>query len=337
MHDTTPLPEKIFAAVKAFQRTAALKAALTLDLFTAIGAGPADVAGLAARVGANPRGVRVLADYLTMLGLLEREGERWVLTAESAAYLDRRSPSFLADAIDSAYLSDFTLDAYARLAEAVRRGATALDARGTLAPEHPYWPDFARAHAPFGRKIGPVLARVLGVADAGPMKVLDIACGHGLYGISVARANRDVQLFAQDWPDVLAAARAHAAEAGVGVRFHELVGDALSSDLGSGYDLALVVNFLPDLDTDGCVWLLTRVRAALKPNGRVAVLQLVPNESRLGPPVALTLALELLVTTPAGDTYTYAELAEMFRRAGFARSERRELPDWQQCVLIGYA
>ena len=90
-----PTPERIFNTLNAYQNTAALKSAIELDLFTAIGDGANQAASLAKRVGAAERGVRVLADYLTIHGFLTKEGDRYALTQESALFLSRKSPACL--------------------------------------------------------------------------------------------------------------------------------------------------------------------------------------------------------------------------------------------------
>src|SRR5262249_60534526 len=106
-------------------------------------------------------------------------------------------------------------EACARVRAAVRGGGTRLGAEGTLAPEHPVWVEFARAMVPGGAFMGPLLARLLDVQASGHMKVLDVAAGHGLYGIAVASQNPAPEVVALDWPNVLAVACEHAEASGV--------------------------------------------------------------------------------------------------------------------------
>ncbi len=136
------------------------------------------------------------------------------------------------------------------------------------------------------------------------MKVLDIAVGHGLYGIEFAKRNARAEVHAVDWPVVLAIAKGHAETAGVASRFHPIPGDALAVDLGAGYDLALVTNFMPDLDSS--TNLLKRVHSALVEGGRLAVYETILNDDRTSPPAAVALNLNLLATTPGGEVRTSA-------------------------------
>src|SRR5213595_4343833 len=137
-----PSPVLFFDTLAAYQGTAALKAALELRLFTAIGQACATAAELAAKCGAKERGIRILADYLTILGFLEKKDDRYSLTRDSAAFLDQESPAYAGDA--AAFLLSPTIrGAFEELAAAVRKGGTAQSEEGTMAPEHPVWIDFA--------------------------------------------------------------------------------------------------------------------------------------------------------------------------------------------------
>jgi hypothetical protein len=205
---------------------------------------------------------------------------------------------------------------------------------GTLAPEHPVWVEFARAMAVPGMFFARILADCLQEPVDRPRKILDIAGGHGLYGIEFAKRNPHAEIFAVEWQPVLDVALGHAAKAGVSERFHPIPGDALSVKFGSGYDLALITNFLPDLDsTEG---LLKRIRSALGDEGRVAIFELMLNEDQVSPPAAVELDLTLLATTPGGETRTASQLSEALRRAGFERVEIREVPPAPNRLAMGY-
>ncbi len=329
-----PTPLRILETLGGFQRTAALRAAIELDLFTAIGEGADSVESLARRCAASERGVRALCDSLSMLGFLEKSGEAYSLSADAATFLDARSRAYLGAPAAEAYAGEALTGAFAKLTEAVRRGGTAVPGGGVLAPEHPMWVQFARAMAVPGRYLARLLADSVGERAAQPEKILDIAAGHGLYGIELARRSARAQLFAVDWPAVLAVARGHAEAAGVLDRFHPIPGDALAVDFGAGYDLALVTNFMPDLDSS--TDLLRRVHAALAEGGRLAVYESMLDDDRVSPPAAVSLNLTLLATTPAGEVRTASQLLEIVDAAGFSRAELRELPGAPGRVVIAY-
>jgi hypothetical protein len=330
-----PSPSLFFQTVNAYQRTAALRAAVELDLFTAIGeGGDSAAAALAGRCGAAERGVRILCDFLVVLGFLTKRDGRYGLTPDAATFLDRRSPAYAGGAI-AFLLSPHVAGAFDHLTAAVRSGGTAMPEAGTVAPDHPVWVDFARAMAPRMAMPAEVLAALVtaGAADR-PLRVLDLAAGHGLYGIALARRNPGSRVTAQDWPAVLAVAAQNARAAGLGDRFATLPGSAFDVDFGAGYDVVLLTNFLHHFDEPTCVTLLTKVRAALADGGRAVALEFIPDENRVSPPDSATFALTMLATTPAGDAYTAAEYGRMFRAAGFGQSDLHPLPPTMQRVVI---
>jgi 2-polyprenyl-3-methyl-5-hydroxy-6-metoxy-1,4-benzoquinol methylase len=170
------------------------------------------------------------------------------------------------------------------------------------------------------------IARVTGAAEMDECKVLDVAAGHGVFGIHLAEQNPRAEVFALDWPNVLAVARENAERAGVGGRFHELPGSAFDVEFGQGYDLVLFTNFFHHFDPPACESLMRKAHAALKPGGRAVTLEFVPNEDRVTPPAEAAFALVMLASTPSGDAYTFPEFERMFRNAGFARSELHPSP-----------
>jgi hypothetical protein len=315
-----PSPERIFQTLTAYQQTAALKAAIELDIFTAIAEGHDTTAKLAARVEAAERGVRILCDYLTVAQFLGKHTDgRYNLTPESQLFLNRQSPAYVGGI--SAFLSgDHIGDAFQRFTESVRKGGTAMSEQGSITPEHPMWEDFARGMASIMRLPAGDIARIVGAKDLGACKILDIAAGHGIFGITLAEQNPQAEVYAVDWQNVLTIAQQNAEAAGVGARYHLIPGSAFEVEFGEGYDLVLLTNFFHHFDPQTCETLMRKVHAALKTGGRAVTLEFVPNEDRVTPPIEASFALVMLGTTPAGDAYTFPEFEGMFQRAGFSQS-----------------
>ena len=330
-----PSPQRFIETATAYQRTAALKGAIALDLFTAIGPDDGSAGAIAQRCGASERGIRILCDYLTVLGFITKHGDRYALSADSVAFLDRRSETYLGDTLEF-LTSPVLADAFADVAAAVRRGATVVAGDGTVAPEHPIWVTFARAMTPMVKSTAQALPALIGVDPTRPLRVLDIAAGHGLFGIELARRHPQAEVVAVDWPNVLELVRANAEAAGVAERVHTLAGSAFDLDLGTGYDLVLLVNFLHHFDQPTCEALLRKVHAALLPTGRAVTIEIIPNADRVSPPPAASFSLVMLCSTPAGDAYTYAELEQMLRRSGFGRSEIHSLSPSLEQAIISY-
>ena len=164
--------------------------------------------------------------------------------------------------------------------------------------------------------------------------MLDIAAGHGLFGIEVAKANPGVQVTQVDWRPVLEVAAENARRAGVADRMHALAGSAFEVEFGAGYDVALLTNFLHHFDAPTCEGLLKRLHAALKPGGRVVTLEFCPNEDRVTPPQPAWFAVQMLVNTRAGDAYTIREIDGMARNAGFAPATAHALEGMPHTVII---
>lgn len=328
-----PSPELFFETLTAYQRTAALKAAIELDVFTAIAEGAGTIEALAEKRDAAPRGLRILCDYLVIHGFLTKAQNEYALTLDSSVFLNRHSPAYLGSAIH--FLAAPALaEAFNQTTESVRKGGTAASAEGSTEPEHPMWVDFARAMAPLMAMPAEAIAKLLGAEAGEPWKVLDIAAGHGIFGITLAKHNPNAEIFAVDWASVLAVAEENAQAAGVSDRHHKIAGSAFDLDFGEGYDMVLLTNFLHHFDPTTNETLLRKVHAALKPGGRAVTLEFVPNPDRVSPPQSAAFSLVMLATTPSGDAYTFAELDEMFCNAGFASSELHALPPSFQQVII---
>ena len=169
-----------------------------------------------------------------------------------------------------------------------------------------------------------------------PRRVLDIAAGHGLFGITIARRSPQTRVVAVDWVNVLALARENAQAAGLDGRYETLPGSAFEVDLGSGYDLALLTNFLHHFDPPTCQKLLERLHRVLVPGGRVLTLEMVPNADRVTPPAVAAFSLMMLGTTEAGDAYTFSQYEAMFGAAGFSRSELLPIDGSPQQVVVSY-
>ena len=334
MNQTMPnvSPELFYETANAFQRTAALKAAIELEIFTVIGDG-ATASEIATRCDASGRGIRILCDYLVIQGFFTKEGEIYKPTTDSAFFLSKSSPSYIGSAIE--FIGSTAMRAgYDHLTEAVRKGGTAIPDEGLLAPEHPMWVTFARAMAPLTMLAAQRMAALMETLGNSPTRILDIAAGHGMYGITFARQFPSAQIYAVDWPNVLELAKANAEKAGVADRYHTIPGSAFQVEFGVDYDLALITNFVHHFDPQTCIRLLKRIFSALSENGSALTLEMIPNEDRVGPRIPAGFSLTMLANTPSGDAYTWTELEEMHLDAGFSKCTRHSLAPVIQSVLV---
>jgi hypothetical protein len=328
---TEAWPNPVFETALAYHRTAALTAAVRLDLFSRIGAGSVTVEALARDTGASARGLRILSDYLTVIGLLDKHESGYALTPATARFLDRSSPLALGSCVDFLAAPEMLALVLEDPVAYVRSGGS--DGLSVVAPDHPVWVRFARAMAPFAAPGAKRLAAFVGGFSAPPATVLDVAAGHGLYGIEVARAVPTATVTAVDWAEVTVVAQENARAAAVDDRYRIVVGSAFDASWGSGFDLVLLPNILHYFDRAGCVALLRRVRSSLSRAGRVLAVEFVPNADRVSPPLQAAFAFFALATSRGGDAYTVDDLDGMAHAAGFSGVSARPLAPTAQTLV----
>jgi ubiquinone/menaquinone biosynthesis C-methylase UbiE len=312
-----PNPAFIFETLQGFQRAFALKAAVDIGLFTAIAEGNHTSQAIAEACHASERGVRTLCDCFTVMGFIDKTDGKYSLSADSALFLDSRSPAYMGKALNFLLHPDQRRN-FEQLTETVQKGSRPDDGRSTLSVEDPLWVDFARGMAPLTTQSAQAIVEHLRptLTKLRSPKILDIAAGHGMFGIIIARQFPTAEIYGQDWGIVLRVAHENAQAAGVLDRYHQIAGSAFEMDFGTGYDVVLITNFLHHFDPATNETLLKKVLASLNPGGQVVILEFVPNDDRISPPPAAMFSLVMLANTAKGDAYTFAELRDMCSKAG---------------------
>ena len=224
--------------------------------------------------------------------------------------------------------------AFDDVAAVVRHGGTLLGDKGTVSDNYAGWVEFARGMAAMMMPAAQFISRLAKELKDGPIRVLDVAAGHGIFGIMIAKENPQANVGALDWEPVLAVASENAKAHGVDDRHELMPGDALQIDYGEGFDIVLLTNFLHHFDLPTCQLIAEKTHACLSDDGIVVTLEFIPNEDRVSPANAATFALTMLTTTPTGDAYTFAEYEKMFREAGFTHSELIDIPDSPQRIVV---
>jgi SAM-dependent methyltransferase len=326
-------PETTWRIMTGFQASAAFKAAVELELFTKIGEGNKTSVDIAAATGASQRGIRILADAMTVLELLTKSENEYSLTDESAAFLDKSSQMYLGSAVDF-LMAPAQMRGFNDFTNAVRHGGSQVTGEASMDPDSPMWATFARAMMPLMMPSAQMIAGRIGLPNDEPIKVLDIAAGHGIFGINIAMQYPKAEIYALDWKNVLTVATENAERFGVGDRHHLIPGSAFETDFGSDYDIVLVTNFLHHFDEPTNIDFLRKVHPALRPGGRAYTLEFVPNDDRVSPPSEALFSIVMLAATPAGDAYTFRELDGMFKAAGFSHNEHIPLAPMPQHLIV---
>ena len=290
-----PTPDRIFDLITGYWQTDTLKAAVALDLFSALGRVSRTAGELAKMCNADRDGLRRLCDSLVGIGLLRKRGQRFRSAPDACHFLDHRSPHALAD-LPRWFNEPPLTTAFATLAASVRAGGTVLGGEGFLTEGRDVWEAFARTVWPLRRlEARYVIDELVAMRVAG-RDILDIGCGGSPLGIALLERDPDATLVAQDRSNVVRVALERAAELGVADRMTSLEGSALDVALGGPYDLVLLMNVLEHFDRTSRRLLARRLLKALRPGGAVVTYAPLLDPARTTPPIAVRYSL-----FPPGD------------------------------------
>jgi SAM-dependent methyltransferase len=328
--EPSPTPERLMQLVWSFASPLILATALEYRVFDRLDPSPQTVGELAAQTGASVRGLSAILNALVGFGLLRRVGPRYALTPESAAFLVSSKPTYHGDFFR--HISQL-LPRWMQLPEVVRSGrpfATVNDEDQGAE----FFAGFVESLFPLSYGAAHKLGEHLGVPQAtSPVSVLDIGAGSGVWGIALALQSPLVQIRAVDWARVLEVTKALARRHGVGDRLTTSAGDLLEADFGTGHHVATIGHILHSEGCDRSRQLLRRTFAALAPGGTVAISEFLPDDNRCGPPMPLIFAVNMLVNTENGGTFTFTELSNWLREAGFVNPRLFAAPAPSPLVL----
>jgi len=326
-------PDFFFTTVNSYYRTAAVKAGIQLGLFDVVDGEGKSIAEIAQACHASTRAMRILCRFLASIGFLKTSNDLFFMTREMALYLGRKSPGYLGDSIDF-LLSPYIVDAFRDLASVVRTGKVGLSDGGITSPNHPQWVEFARVMAPSMALPALLVAELADGEASQPLKVVDVAAGHGLFGLAIAQRNPNATVTLIDWGNVLQLARDNAANAHVLDRVEFRAGDAFDVDFGRDQDVIILANFLHHFDEAACDKILKKAHAALRDGGRVLTVEFIVNEDRTSPTIAAEFSMMMLGTTLGGEAWAYSDLERMLRRTGYGEVKLQAIPPAMEQVIL---
>ena len=295
--------------------TLIIEAAVHHRVFDLLDESPKTIKELAKKTGASQRGLTAIANALVGFNFLSRKGERYLLTPESAAFLVSTKPGFLGALYR--HMSSQIIPKWLQLDRVVGNGKPA-----DLVNEHKsgaaFFAQFVEALFPMSYHAAKTLGEHLKISKTTkPISVLDLAAGSGVWGIAVAQQSPLARICAVDWPEVLKVTKRVAKRHGLASRLTAIPGDLLKADFGTGHQVATLGHILHSEGRERSRKLLRKTFKALAPGGTIAIAEFVPNDERTGPPNALIFAVNMLVNTTEGDTFTFAEMSQWLREAGF--------------------
>ncbi len=313
------LPDELNQTIRSFQESRVVLTAVELDVFTAVhpGAGAADVAR---KLETDPRATEMLLNALASMKLLDKKDGIFYSTPVSARYLAAGGKD---DARAGIMHSVHLWSRWSTLTECVRAG-TAV-AHQEMAERGEDWTEaFIAAMDRNARERAPHVVRAVGVE--GVESMLDVGGGSGAYSIAFARANANLKADILDLEGVCAIARKHIELAGLSDRVKTRVGDLRGDPFSADYDLVFVSAICHMLSPAENLDLLRKCHSALRPGGRVVVQDFILEADKTAPKSAALFALNMLVGTAAGSSYSSEEYASWLGQAGFCDTRHVRLP-----------
>ncbi len=324
-------PERLMQFGSAYAPPLIIGAAVSNKVFDTLASGPKSIAEVGRETGASARGLRAIMNALVGLELLTKRDGKYALTPESENFLVRDKPGTLAGFFSMNRLRLIQL--WMKLDEIVRTGQPA-EARNQEGPGTEFFTELVENIIPMSYGSAQMLADHLKVAEATkPVRVLDLAAGSGIWGIALAQKSPRVEVTAVDWAGMIPTTKRITQKFGVSARFNFIEGDLLDADFGSGYDIATLGHILHSEGEERSRKLLKKTAPALKSGATIAIGEWLVNDERTEPLNGLMFAVNMLVNTERGDTFSFNEIKGWLEEAAFKDARTLEAPGPSPLVL----
>jgi ubiquinone/menaquinone biosynthesis C-methylase UbiE len=295
-----------------------LACAVEYEVFTHLSRGPATAAELAERACISERGAQALLDGLLGMELVMRDGSAYANGPEADAFLVQGRPVYLG----FAGMAGLDWEFWSDLKPAIKRGGTPQDTTAYEIQDFVFWEKLVAAIAPLAVPVAEAAADRLAVAAAGPIQVLDVGGGSGIYSARWLTRNPEARATQLDWPNINQLALKAAKRLGFADRFQAIDGNLLELDYGDGrYDHGIFSHMAHGLSEEQNQAVLAKLRRALKLGGTLVMADFVLDDQRNGHPMALLFYANMLHSTQAGRTYTESEYRSWLSGAGFQTVE----------------
>jgi SAM-dependent methyltransferase len=325
-------PERLMQFGFAYAPPLIITAAVSNKVFDSLESGSKTVDQISKETGASARGLRMLMNALVGLELLKKDRhQKYSLTPESAAFLVSNKPGALA----GFFRLNVTqlVSKWLQLGDVVRTGrpAQAVNQEGEGTE---FFSGLVENIIPMSYATAQTLADHLKLAKAkNEVRVLDLAAGSGIWGIVLAQASARVRVTAVDWAGMIPTTKRITQKFSVGARFKFIEGDLLEADFGSGYDIATLGHILHSEGEERSRQLLKKTFRALKSGGTIAIAEWLVNDERTQPLPPLMFAVQMLVNTEKGDTFSFNEIKSWLEEAGFKKVRKLEAPGPSPLIL----
>jgi len=287
---------------------------------------------VAEETGASARALRILMNALVGLGLLTKDRQRkYALTHESAAFLLSKKPGTHAGFFGT--IAPQLISRWLQLSDIVREGRPAVSVNQETEGTE-FFSQLVENIIPMSYPPAQKLGDHLKLAKTkNEIRVLDLAAGSGIWGIALAQKSPNAQVTAVDWAGMIPTTKRITQTFGVGDRFDYVEGDILEANFGSGYDIATLGHILHSEGEDRSRQLLAKTFRALKSGGTIAIAEWLVNNDRTKPLPSLMFAVQMLVNTEKGDTFSFSEIKNWLEEAGFKKVRKLEAPGPSPLIL----
>jgi ubiquinone/menaquinone biosynthesis C-methylase UbiE len=307
-------PRALMRILGDFANSQILDAALEYDFFTLIHRGFQTADEVAREAGTDPRATRIVLDSLIASALIEKKDKRYTLVPMSETFLVRGKPSYMGD---FRHVALALWDGMAQLKESLKTGKPL--SRMDTGRELRVWEKLVIGIIPIAEPVAKALCDVLRIGvDRKGLRVLDIAGGSSIFGMTILAHDPSAQVTQLDWPNVNAVAKKLNRERGLEGKIRFIDGEHRSAKIETNhYDLVLTSNFCRFESPSGNQELFHKAYGALRPGGSFVVNDFLPNEERTGPTFALRFSVYTLTHTPEGECWRLSEYSDWLKKAGF--------------------
>ena len=313
------LPDDLNQTLRGYMESRALLTALELDLFTVVDGG-ATAAEASQKISTHPRATEMLLNALVAMGMLAKDQGVFRNTPVTARFFMTGSPD---NARPGLIHTANIWHRWSNLTDCVRTG-TAVSHQDMGARGEDWTEAFIAAMHRNATERAPLVVQAVG--PAANERLLDVGGGSAAYSIAFAKAGDNLHSTVLDLPAVLPIAKRHIQAAGLQGRIETRAGDLRRDSFGQGFTMVLVSAICHMLSPEENQDLFRRCHAALEPRGRLVMQDFILEPDKTSPKQAALFALNMLVGTPAGSTYSYEEYGDWLRRAGFGEVREIRLP-----------
>ncbi|MDD5773307.1 MAG: methyltransferase [bacterium] len=311
------LPQDIRELGLSFQKSRIFLTAYELDVFTALGDKARSSNEVAKKLGADSRALDRLMNALCAMGLLKKKNGKFSNTPSGLRFLVKGRPEYMQGLMHFVHL----WNNWSTLTRSVRFGRPAalqsIDERdgdsltGFIAAMH----ERGYRQAPF----------VISMIDlTGVKSVLDIGGGSGVFSMAFARAKDDIKATVFDLLNVLPITKMYVEKEKLSDKINTTPGNYNSDEFPKGFDLVFLSAVIHSNSPKENEMLIKKCYKVLNPKGQIVVQDFIMDDDRVSPPHGALFALNMLVGTESGNTYTGSEVIQWLKNAGFSRITRKD-------------